>query len=143
MSIRIFVGRHTRRFLVALTFASAGIPSIAQAYLSQQDSAAPTTVAAADKPSATPSPSPSFDGRWAVSTSRGCLTSGASIATVSHNRIRGPGYAGAIADDGSVHSVGHYGLITVVSSGHASETEGAGTFRESDGCSGTWTSHKI
>jgi hypothetical protein len=101
-------------------------------------SPAPTTPAAA-----TTAP-PNYDGRWLVRSSPGCLLSATSIATVSHGRISGPGYSGTISPDGTVHSSGRgLLLITFVSSGHTTETQGSGTFRESDGCTGTWRSHKI
>jgi hypothetical protein len=87
---------------------------------------------------------PNFDGRWIVHSSPGCLLSATSIATVSHGKIRGPGYSGTISQDGTVHSSGRGLLfITFVSSGYTTETQGSGTFRESDGCAGTWSSHKL
>lgn len=87
---------------------------------------------------------PNYDGRWVVRSSPGCLLSASSIATVSHGRIRGPGYSGTISPDGTVHSSGRgLPLITFVSSGHTTETQGSGTFHESDGCTGTWSSHKL
>jgi hypothetical protein len=95
-------------------------------------------------PAAATTATPNYDGRWLVHSSPGCLLSATSIATVSHGRISGPGYSGTISPDGTVHSSGRaLLLVTFVSSGHSTETQGSGTFRESDGCTGTWSSHKL
>jgi hypothetical protein len=135
---------------VALVTSIAGAP--AWAGLSGPNGDPPPQVVAtsAPAPNAAPAaapvqaPAPNFDGRWVVHSSPGCLLSATSIATVSHGRIRGPGYSGAISPDGTVHSSGRgLLLITFVSNGHTSETQGSGTFHESDGCSGTWSSHKL
>src|SRR5262249_46007728 len=93
--------------------------------------------------SAPKAPPPDYDGVWVVRPSPGCLASAPSIARVSHGQISGPAYSGTISPDGTVRGIGHIGFIEVRSSGHSSATEGFGTFRQSTGCSGTWTSHKL
>jgi hypothetical protein len=61
---------------------------------------------------------------------------------VTSGRIIGEGLTGTINAGGVSHSVGNYNGITVISNGRTSGRSGAGTFRRSDGCSGTWTSSK-
>ncbi len=61
---------------------------------------------------------------------------------VSSGKIIGEGVSGTVSANGASHSVGNYGGITVISTGHASGRGGSGTFKRSDGCIGTWTSTK-
>ena len=139
-------------FLLTAALATniAGAPAWAGLSGSDGDSSPQVVAASAPAPNAGPAaapvqaPAPNFDGRWVVHSSPGCLLSATSIATVSRGRIRGPGYNGVISPDGAVHTSGRGLLfITFVSSGHTTETQGSGTFRESDGCAGTWSSHKL
>ena len=82
-----------------------------------------------------------FDGAWVVS-SVGCGGSSTTAVVVTSGRIIGEGLTGTINASGVSHSVGNYNGITVISNGRTSGRSGAGTFRRSDGCSGTWTSSK-
>jgi hypothetical protein len=82
-----------------------------------------------------------FDGAWVVS-SVGCGGSSTTPVVVTSGRIIGEGLSGTINAGGVSHSVGNYNGITVISNGRTSGRSGAGTFRRSDGCSGTWTSSK-
>jgi hypothetical protein len=82
-----------------------------------------------------------FDGAWVVN-SVGCGGSSTTAVVVTSGRIIGEGLTGTISASGVSHSVGNYSGITVISNGRASGRSGAGTFRRSDGCSGTWTSSK-
>ncbi|WP_426413833.1 hypothetical protein [Bradyrhizobium ganzhouense] len=84
----------------------------------------------------------SFDGAWAV-TSVGCggTTSGATVVT--SGRVIAEGVSGTVSPNGSVHTFGHgEGGITYTGAGRLSGRSGSGTFRRSDGCSGTWTASK-
>ncbi|RXH11902.1 hypothetical protein [Bradyrhizobium guangzhouense] len=84
----------------------------------------------------------SFDGAWAV-TSVGCggTTSGATVVT--SGRVIAEGVSGTVSANGSVHTFGHgEGGITYTGAGRLSGRSGSGTFRRSDGCSGTWTASK-
>jgi hypothetical protein len=83
----------------------------------------------------------SFDGAWAV-ISVGCGSSSTSAVVVSSGRIIGQGLTGTVSPNGAARSVGNYDGIIVTSSGHVSGRSGSGTFRRSDGCSGSWTSSK-
>jgi hypothetical protein len=82
-----------------------------------------------------------FDGAWIV-VSVGCGGSSRTAVVVTSGKIIGEGLTGTISPNGASRSVGNYSGITVISTGHASGRSGSGTFRRSDGCSGTWTSSK-
>lgn len=81
-----------------------------------------------------------FDGTWTVRTSPGCLTLPRSTFTISNGRVSGPSTTGRIDAQGNVRSVARSPFLTIVSTGRATESSGFGTYRQSDGCSGTWTS---
>ncbi len=83
----------------------------------------------------------SFDGAWVV-LSIGCGGSSRGAVVVTSGRIIGEGLTGTVSPNGAARSVGNYNGVTVISSGHVSGRSGSGTFRRSDGCSGTWTSSK-
>jgi hypothetical protein len=82
-----------------------------------------------------------FDGAWIV-VAVGCGGSSRTAVVVTSGKIIGEGLTGTISPSGASRSVGNYNGITVISTGHASGRGGSGTFRRSDGCSGTWTSSK-
>jgi hypothetical protein len=83
-----------------------------------------------------------FDGAW-VANSQGNTCQGATQAfVVTSGRIIGEGLSGSISPNGAASSVGNYGSITAISSGRFSGRRGSGTFKRSDGCSGTWTASK-
>ena len=83
----------------------------------------------------------SFDGAWVVN-SIGCGGTSMGAVVVTSGRIIGEGVTGTVSPNGAARSVGNYNGIRVISSGRVSARSGSGTFRRSDGCSGTWTSSK-
>lgn len=83
----------------------------------------------------------SFDGAWAViSVGCGGTTTGAVVVT--SGRVIGEGVTGRVSANGSVSTFGQGQGVTFTGSGRLSGRSGSGTFRRSDGCSGTWTSSK-
>jgi hypothetical protein len=72
----------------------------------------------------------------------GCGGTSTGAVVVTSGRIIGEGVSGTVSPKGAARSVGNYNGIIVTSSGHVSGRSGSGTFRRSDGCSGTWTSSK-
>lgn len=84
----------------------------------------------------------SFDGAWAV-ISVGCGGSSSGATVVTSGRVIGEGVSGTVSSNGSVHTFGQAGGgITYTGAGRLSGRSGSGTFRRSDGCSGTWTASK-
>jgi len=82
-----------------------------------------------------------FDGVWSV-TASGCGGTTTSTAVVSSGRITFEGGSGTINAAGVSHGVGVYNGVTVTSTGRTTGRTGYGTFRTSDGCTGTLTSVK-
>jgi hypothetical protein len=78
-----------------------------------------------------------FDGRWTF-TSAGCTNTGSIGAVIKHGRIIVRGGGGHVDPDGTLHSVGAGGGLTLTAEGHLDGESGSGTFDRSDGCSGTW-----
>jgi hypothetical protein len=82
-----------------------------------------------------------FDGRWTF-TSAGCTNTGSIGAVIRHGRIFVRGGSGKVDPDGTLHSVGAGGGLTLTAEGHLDRETGSGTFDRSDGCSGTWIGFK-
>ena len=82
-----------------------------------------------------------FDGRWTF-TSAGCKYTGTLRATIKQGRVIVRGGGGRVDPDGTLHTVGAGGGMTLVAEGHLDREAGSGTFDRSDGCSGTWIAIK-
>lgn len=72
----------------------------------------------------------------------GCGGTSTGTVVVTSGRIIGEGVSGYVSPSGAASSVGRFEGLTVTSSGRVSGRSGSGTFRRSDGCSGTWQSTK-
>ena len=81
-----------------------------------------------------------FDGTW-VARSQGCGNSTERFV-ISGGRISGELSSGQVSASGSTTSGGSVSGLSWSSSGRFSGRSGSGTFRRSDGCSGTWTASK-
>ena len=82
-----------------------------------------------------------FDGVWVV-TAVGCGSASTSRVVVSGGRFSDGVASGTISPNGVSHSVGIYNGVTVTGTSRTSGNRGTGTFRTSDGCTGTLTSTK-
>ena len=85
--------------------------------------------------------SSSYDGVWLV-TATGCGSTTTTTVVISSGRMVFEGGSGTINAAGVSHGVGVYNGVTVTSTGRATGRTGYGTFRTSDGCTGTLTSAK-
>ena len=97
-----------------------------------------------DRPSEAMVPQPdvrTFDGRW-IFTSAGCTNTGSLPAVIKAGRIIVRGGGGQVSPDGTLHSVGAGGGLTLTAEGHLYGDAGSGTFDRSDGCSGSWIAIK-
>jgi len=83
-----------------------------------------------------------FDGAWVANSVGNPCGSATQTFVVTSGRIIGDGLSGAVSPSGAASSVGHYGDLTVISSGRFSGRGGSGTFKRSDGCVGTWAVSK-
>ncbi|CAN7264063.1 hypothetical protein LJR220_001185 [Bradyrhizobium sp. LjRoot220] len=81
-----------------------------------------------------------FDGAW-VAQSHGCGNSTERFV-ISSGRIAGELSSGQVSPNGSTTSGGSVSGLSWSNSGRFSGRSGSGTFRRSDGCSGTWTASK-
>ncbi len=82
-----------------------------------------------------------FDGAWMV-TSVGCGGTTTGAVVVTSGRIIAQGVSGTVSAGGGVQTVGNSEGTTVTSSGRLSARSGSGSFRRSDGCSGSWSASK-
>ena len=84
-----------------------------------------------------------FDGAWVVH-SRGvsCQGSSSNAVIVTSGKIIGQTARGTVSPDGRVYGTSTGNGITVITTGRLSGRGGGGTFRQSDGCTGTWTASK-
>ena len=84
-----------------------------------------------------------FDGAWVVR-SRGvtCQGSSSNAVVVTSGKIIGTNARGTVSPGGQVYATTNDGGITVITTGRLSGRGGGGTFRQSDGCTGTWTASK-
>jgi hypothetical protein len=82
-----------------------------------------------------------FDGAWVVN-SVGCGSTTRGAVVVTSGRVIGEGISGTISPSGAVRTTGNFNGIVVTSSGHVSSRSGSGSFKQSNGCGGTWTASK-
>ena len=82
-----------------------------------------------------------FDGAWAV-VSVGCGGTVNGAIVITSGRILGEGLSGHVSPNGSAAAAGAGGGVSWTSSGRFSSRSGAGSYRRSDGCVGSWTASK-
>jgi hypothetical protein len=82
-----------------------------------------------------------FDGAW-IFTSAGCTRTGSLRAVIRRGKIIVRGGSGMVDPDGTLHSVGAGGGMTLAAVGQLSGNTGSGTFNRSDGCVGSWIAIK-
>jgi len=84
-----------------------------------------------------------FDGAWMVY-ARGvtCQGSSSNAVVVTSGKIIGQTARGTVSPNGSVYGTSEGNGITIITTGRLSGRSGGGTFRQSDGCTGTWTAAK-
>jgi hypothetical protein len=84
-----------------------------------------------------------FDGAWVVY-ARGvtCQGTSSNAVVVTSGKIIGETARGTVSPDGKVYGSSTGNGITVTTTGRLSGRSGGGTFRQSDGCTGTWTASK-
>jgi hypothetical protein len=84
-----------------------------------------------------------FDGAWLVR-SRGvtCQGTSSNAVVVTSGKIIGTNARGTVSPDGRVYATTNDNGITVITTGRLSGRSGGGTFRQSDGCTGSWSASK-
>jgi hypothetical protein len=84
-----------------------------------------------------------FDGAWMVY-GRGvtCQGTSSNAVVVTSGKIIGQTARGTVSPDGRVYGTASGNGLTIITIGRLSGRSGGGTFRQSDGCTGTWTASK-
>jgi hypothetical protein len=84
-----------------------------------------------------------FDGAWIVNAvGVTCSGSSSNAVVVTSGRIIGETARGTVSPNGTVHGTASGNGLTITTIGRLSGRSGGGTFRQSDGCTGTWTASK-
>lgn len=84
----------------------------------------------------------SVDGAWAVvSVGQGCGT-GSEAVVITSGRIIGQFTNGHVSPSGAATGAGASNGVSWTSTGRFAGRRGSGTFRRSDGCTGSWTATK-
>jgi hypothetical protein len=83
-----------------------------------------------------------FDGRWSFVTT-GCPGAGTIGAVIRSGRFTTAISHGTVSPDGAFHAVGGGGGVSFTAGGHMGASGGSGTFRRSDGCSGSWSAQRL
>lgn len=88
----------------------------------------------------------SFNGSWTVTTNTNCGPSSTGVMRISNSRLYARtsfgSTSGSVSPNGSVHAVGHYSGRTQYTSGRLSGSSGGGSFRDSGGCTGSWSASR-
>ena len=84
-----------------------------------------------------------YDGAWIV-TGVGvtCQGSSSNAIVITSGKIIGQTARGTVSPSGAVNGIAQGNGLTMITTGRLSGRSGGGTFRQSDGCSGTWTASK-
>ena len=85
----------------------------------------------------------SYDGVWAVSAGGPCSGAGSGQAMISAGRITSSTGSGTISSGGAVNTVSALNGITIVAQGQMTGRSGSGVYRQSDGCTATWSAVKL
>ena len=84
-----------------------------------------------------------FDGAWMVHVvGTTCQRNTSNAIVVTSGRIIGNNVQGTVSPSGAVYGTSSGNGLTMISTGRLSSRSGGGTFRITDGCTGTWTASK-
>jgi hypothetical protein len=85
-----------------------------------------------------------FDGAWMMSGVGNAVCPGpvSNAIIITNGQIDGGGARGTVSASGAVNGIAQGSGKTMITTGRLSGRRGSGTFRQSDGCAGTWTASK-
>ncbi len=84
-----------------------------------------------------------FDGAWIVTgVGVSCQGTSSNAVVVTSGKIIGQTARGTVSPSGVVYGTASGNGLTMITTGRLSGRSGGGTFRQSDGCTGTWTAAK-
>ncbi|WP_237477422.1 hypothetical protein [Lichenibacterium dinghuense] len=84
----------------------------------------------------------SYDGMWTVS-SNGCSAAGTTQVMISRGRISASNGSGRVSPSGAVSIVSAVNGLTIAGQGQITGGSASGSFRQSDGCAGSWSAVKL
>lgn len=84
----------------------------------------------------------SYDGVWSVS-SGGCSGAGTGQVMISGGRISSSSGSGSVSPSGAVSTVSTVNGLTIVGQGRITGQFASGVYRQSDGCTGSWSAVKL
>ena len=84
-----------------------------------------------------------FDGAWNVSFSGYCRYAGQSQVVILGHRISGQGLVGTVSSSGVVHTISTVNGVSIIGDGRIYGGSAAGSYRQSDGCSGAWSAYRL
>ncbi len=84
-----------------------------------------------------------FDGAWNVSSDGFCSASGVNQVVILGHSISGQGLVGTVSSSGAIHTISTFYGLSIVGDGRISGGSAAGSYRQSDGCSGRWSAYKL
>ena len=83
-----------------------------------------------------------LDGAWVLTSVGNSCASSTDTVVVSGSKLVGQYGTAQVSPNGSVSGVGSAGSLSWTMSGRLSGRSGGGTFRRSDGCTGSWSGSK-
>ncbi|WP_441239204.1 hypothetical protein [Bradyrhizobium sp. 930_D9_N1_4] len=83
-----------------------------------------------------------FDGAWTLTSAGATCAGSTDTVVVTSGKMVGQYGTGQVSPNGGVSGTGAAGGLSWTMSGRFSGRSGSGTFRRSDGCTGTWTGAK-
>ena len=84
-----------------------------------------------------------YDGAWIINgVAVTCQGSGSNPFIVSSGKIMGDHIQGTVSSNGALYGTTVGREPSIITTGRLSGRSGSGTFRRSDGCTGTWTASK-
>lgn len=83
-----------------------------------------------------------FDGAWVLTSVGNSCASSTDTVVITSGKMVGQYGTAQVSPNGAVSGVGSAGSLSWTMSGRFSGRSGGGTFRRSDGCTGSWTGSK-
>ena len=83
-----------------------------------------------------------YDGSWTVVAIGNCPAAGIVTVMISGAQIIGPGISGAVTPGGAVRTVSSVSGMSVIGNGRIAGRAASGTYRQANGCTGTFSALK-
>lgn len=84
-----------------------------------------------------------YDGAWTVSVAGPCSVAGNGQFVVSGGRITSSSGSGTVSSGGEVNTVSAFNGLTIVARGQMNSRSASGVYRQSDGCTSSWSAAKL